>query len=1060
MQQNTLGFELSAQQKYVFERRCDTSIPEASISMQLTGRIDPERLKKAVSGIVARHEMWRTSYRRQPGMRFPVQIIAEDAPFEWNELDLLSQTSDDQTKSVANAFESITIDAEHSPILRLALLRTSKESSILIAKVPALSADRRTFQNFVREMVESYEGVSQDEQSGTLQYADYAQWQADLLSSTAPQDLAVLEYWAKPDWGSTTQPTLPFSRRVEGGTNKHSGASLTCPIDFSIVECMQSFNVDPAAAALAAWQVLLWRLTGASLFTLAISSDDRRPEDLANAFGLFSRAVPFIADLTPNLSFREFAQKTQQDYQQGLQFQNYYCPPKSGPNLPSIGFTAERALTSRDAGGVIVSSIESQYFSETLDLNLRCIVGPENASLDLIYNRAALWNDGAARIVRSFSALLKAALTSPDTPIHALPTVQKSAEAPIRTSYSNGCVHRLFEERAAASPSKFAVRSGDAALTFEELSKRANRLAHFLQERGVGPDVPVGLCLDRSVNLIVGLLAILKAGGCYVPLATDQPAKRLLFQLSEAKASLVVTQKEFAALFQDSPFAAVCVDDQTAFAEQSADNPDSTTSSDNLAYIIYTSGSTGQPKGVAIRHSSLINYSEFICGQIGIKASGEALTFASVSTIAADLGNTCIFPALISGGCLDVVPYEITTSARGFAEYLAAHPIDVLKIAPYHLAALMSERINPATLLPKRYLFLGGEALHWDLFNRIQSAAPCKVFNHYGPTESTVGCCTFDVAAEDVSEWGTVTVPIGHPIANTQIYILDEMLQTVPVGIAGELYVGGAGLAREYVNRPDLTEECFVATPISAGIGERLYKTGDLGRRLPNGAIEFLGRADRQVKIRGFRVEPAEIGAALEQHASITHAVVAPFEENGETCLAAYFVSKNPVPASELRGFLSQILPAYMVPAELVAVNKISLSPNGKIDLEALSIAREKNKNATKETPPRTPEEAKLAAIWSEVLKRPCSDVHANFFALGGHSLLATQIVSRIRDSFRVQLPLHSFLQTPTIADLIPKIEELPRLQEDRLEHILAQIENLSDEEAAQLLAEMESERT
>ena len=407
-----------------------------------------------------------------------------------------------------------------------------------------------------------------------------------------------------------------------------------------------------------------------------------------------------------------------------------------------------------------------------------------------------------------------------------------------------------------------------------------------------------------------------------------------------------------------------------------------------------------------------------------------------------------------------MISYETAMASNLFTDYVAKHSVDVLKITPSHLKALLQNG-DEERLLPRKYLLLGGEAFHWDLLDRIRRVGKCTVLNHYGPTEATVGCCTFSPAEVDVTPWQPSTVPIGRPVANDEVYILNQQLQPTPIGVAGELCIGGAGLAEGYLNRAEETAQRFIPHPFS-GNGERLYRTGDLARFLPTGDIEFFGRIDDQVKIRGFRVEPAETESLLKKHPSVQEvAIIACADTSGDNQLAAYVVTRKPATADELRQFLMQQVPDYMVPAAFMFLDRLPLTPNGKVDRRALPSPQEA-KVEREFVGARNPEEEKLVAIWTEVLKLDRVSVLDSFFDLGGHSLLATQIISRIRNGFRVQLPLHSFLETPTIAAVAEKIRNSPvtETEEDEIARLLQELEGLSEEEAERLLASQDKPST
>ncbi len=564
-------------------------------------------------------------------------------------------------------------------------------------------------------------------------------------------------------------------------------------------------------------------------------------------------------------------------------------------------------------------------------------------------------------------------------------------------------------------PDAIAVVFEDKQLTYHELNQRANQLAHHLKTLGVGPEVLVGICVERSLEMIVSLLGILKAGGAYLPLDPALPKESLAFRLQDAQVPILLTQKKLLKREDAQVQTVLYLDaDWELIAQESSANPKSEVTPENLAYVLYTSGSTGQPKGVAIEHRQIVNYLHAILDKLQLPTGAS---FATVSTFAADLGNTVIFPALCTGGCLHIVSQR-ATDPKALAEYFGRHPIDCLKITPAHLATLLASD-SSNSILPRQCLVLGGEAANWDLIEKIQQYAPnCRILNHYGPTETTVGVLTYPVSNKQAS-YNSKTVPIGRPIANTQVYILDRHQQPVPIGIPGELHIGGASLARGYLNRPDLTAEKFINL-FNDNINTRLYKTGDLVRYLTDGNIEFLGRLDRQVKIRGFRIELGEIEAVLAQHPEVRDTVVLAWEDEPDNKrLVAYVVPNHEPPAtSELQHFLKQKLPDYMVPGAFMMLSSLPLTPNGKVDHGALKAPDTQLSDSIVFVPPRDTVEQQLQRIWSEVLKLPTVGVKDNFFTLGGHSLLAVLLMAQISRHFGKNLPIATLFSSPTIEQL------------------------------------------
>ena len=615
------------------------------------------------------------------------------------------------------------------------------------------------------------------------------------------------------------------------------------------------------------------------------------------------------------------------------------------------------------------------------------------------------------------------------------------------------CVHELFEQQVERSPERIALRFQAKALTYRELNERANQLAHRLRKHGAGPSVPVPLFVERSAEMIIGMLAIMKAGSGFVPLLSDDPQHRLAHLLGEIQSPVLLTTANLRPRLPDFPGKVLLFDE--SLVDEARGNPENKTTPSDLVCIIYTSGSTGIPKGVAARHSNLANYAQFICRRLELNRFPEGWHFATVSTIGAILGNTSVFASLLSGGCLHVISYETGITPSLFADYVAKYPIDVIKITPSQLTALLAGA-EGRQILPRKYVIVGGEKFTWELVDQIRAHGDCKIMNHYGPTE-TMGCCTFLLDGHNFGAEKPATVPLGRPMANQQIYILDNDLQPVPVGVAGELCMAGAGLTNGYFNQPNLTAEKFVANPFASQPEARLYRTGDLARFLADGNIEFLGRIDHQIKIRGFRVEPAEVESAIRKVSNAKETVVvAEDSPSGGKILSAYVVPTQSLTPAELRSLLRLEVPDYMIPARILFLEALPLNRNGKIDLAALAEMKAAEDSPASQAPaPQNETEEVLARIWRDVLQKDSVGLHDNFFALGGHSLLAIQIISQVRNQFRVDFPLFSFLDAPTIAAMAAKIGECPstETEEEEMHRLLTELEAMSDEEAQDLIA-------
>ncbi len=581
--------------------------------------------------------------------------------------------------------------------------------------------------------------------------------------------------------------------------------------------------------------------------------------------------------------------------------------------------------------------------------------------------------------------------------------------------------HQLFEAAVARVPDRVALAYEGTTYTYAELNQRANQLAHRLRTLGVGPDVCVAMCLPRSAEMIIALVGILKAGGAYVPVLPESPKARLQHQLGETKAPVVITLERLCDALPEFAGTILCLDrDAALLATEPTDDPPHLTKPHHLVYVIYTSGSTGTPKGVMVRHENLVNYSWSLAHKLRLdEADAEGgWSFATVSTLAADLGNTCIFPALMSGGALHVIGHDAAMDPEKFAAYCRSHPIDVLKITPSHLGALMTCK-DPRDVLPRKVLVTGGEASSWGLIDKIRSLSKLRWVNHYGPTETTIGSLTLDLDLEqDEVRKHAGACPIGRPIANTRVYILDDKRQPVPFGEPGELYIAGRGVTAGYIGQPERTAERFL--PEHGQPDGRMYSTGDRVKQLPNGAIEFLGRADNQVKVRGFRVELGEIEVALRKHARVRETVVMarPFGEGDLRIVAYYVLSPGElVPAQALREHVASFLPEQMVPSIFVPLQALPLTLNGKVDKKALPDPGAAPEEA-ESVPPADELERKLTEVWRRVLGVRRVGADDNFFEIGGHSLAAMHMLAEVGKVVGSPVPNHVLFHSPTIAGI------------------------------------------
>jgi amino acid adenylation domain-containing protein len=605
-----------------------------------------------------------------------------------------------------------------------------------------------------------------------------------------------------------------------------------------------------------------------------------------------------------------------------------------------------------------------------------------------------------------------------------------------QVAFSDACVHELFEQQVARDPVAVAVVYKRRQLSYRELNQRANQVARYLRKRGVGPDILVGVCLERSLEMVIALFGVWKAGGAYIPLDPAYPRDRLSFMVNDTGMKVLLTDNKCRSLFPSAWDNTVRLDsDWPLIAQEDAGNLAATAVPSNLAYVMYTSGSTGQPKGAMILHSGLVNY---LCWAIETYAVEGMGSVPVHSSIAFDSTVASLYPPLLTGGQIELLPEDVGAQNLLAALRQVKNRSKVV-LTSAHLE-LLNQQLSPEEMVGMtKVLVIAGETLPAERLSKWRDFAPAtRLFNEYGPTEATVGCCAYEVQAGDPRSG---PVPIGRPIANAQLYVLDPELHPVPPGVMGELYIGGAGVGHGYLNKPELTSERFLNDPFSGRSGARLYKTGDLVRQRKDGVLEFLGRADHQVKVRGFRIELGEIEVTLAGHPGVQSCTVLAREDTpGNKQLVAYLVARESesVDAERLKKFLKQLLPDYMVPAYFVFLDFFPLTQNGKIDRKALPAPSYKDTPAAKEFhAPRTETEKRLAAIWMGLLNVESIGIHDNFFDLGGDSLLAIRVILQIREVFGVALSMHTFFPSATIAGLAKALQSHEE-SSDRLTYAVA----------------------
>ena len=923
-QQIIEGYQLSPQQKHLwslFEDGGDRTAYAARCAILIEGPLDGEILRAALRQVIERHEILRTTFDLLPEMTMPLQVVnacgelsveahdLSDVPEQAQETRLESLWLDDARR------ESVPGDGSQ---LRFIEVRLGPLKHVLLASLPALYADTAALKVLMQDLGDCYAarlpGAESPEEP--IQYADLSEWQNESLEAEGAE--IGIDYWRRQEEEEYTVPTLPFEKDLPKGVEFKPESRLSHVMSRDTLEGLEQIcalhGSSLRTSLLAAFYLLLGRLNSSAKLLLGVSFDGRNYDELSSALGLFARFLPVGADLSPDLRFARLLDALDASLSEADRWQEFFThramtPADAAPDGRSPGaspffpfcfeFVEDGAPSINVCDSLRFTLARTWACASRFGMLLRCLRRSDGTLLvEWHYDDARYDEIEVARLAERWTATLDSLVArAGDARLDEVEVVAadereellRQGRGAIEQWDGTGCVHEIFAAQAGATPEAVAVICEGDSITYAELDRRANQLARYLRRRGVRAEQRVGLMMERSIGMLVAMLGILKAGGAYVPLEVSQPPERLARMIEDAGARVVVSVEGWRVVadalrvetevYLDAEAERISREDATAL-EQSAGEQ-------NAAYVIYTSGSTGAPKGVCIEHRQLTNYLKAILQRLRLSAGAS---YALVSTFAADLGNTVIFPALCTGGTLHVISHERTSDAAALAAYLSERPVDCLKIVPSHLSALMTHS-RPELVLPRKCLVLGGEASSWELIERIQRLVPdCRIINHYGPTETTVGVLTYAVE-QPANDRRSKTVPLGYPIANTQVYVLDALLRPSPSGVPGEVYIGGDNLARGYLNSPETAAAKFIPNPFGEAPGERLYRTGDMARRLPDGSLEFLGRTDDQMKVRGFRIEPGEIEAVLSRHRGLERVkVLARETAAGEKRLVAYMV--------------------------------------------------------------------------------------------------------------------------------------------------------------------------
>jgi amino acid adenylation domain-containing protein len=1037
-----------------------------SCVVRIQGQVNRDQLRSACDEVVRRYDILRSTFDCVPGTQDPCQVVNEKMQASWQEV-ALKVFRDAQARP----------DVKVGPVVCFTLGWGDSEEHRLCITVPSSNSDAQGLCNMVQEILESYVRSGNDK-TATLLRGNISSQHFGAPVAAEKSSGEGEEYWAGHRFFSLPVPSFPLERRngrSESEKNQTFPFRIEPTLAAKIVDAAKRSQVTESEFLLAGWASLLHRLTGEPEIPIIVVAAGRDLDETKKAIGLFASPLPVSVSISGEESFNGLLLKVRDRIAEGNQWLNHLSPEQVFPadaidRAAALGFEFNRRVPDFVSPEVSFSIEDVRTEIYPFKAKLSFDWSDQGASARIWFDPLIISQLEARRISRYFLRLIEDVAQNPaaaisDLELLPIPERKEIVEAFNQTRFDyrlDQSFHEVFEEQVERTPDRVALVFDPLRLTFRELNNKANQLAHYLQSLGVKPGVRVGLFVRRSEDMIIGLLGILKAGGSYVALHPDLPKSRLAHQLAETETKLILTRERMLENLPEFEGKTVCMNegstDNAKIILQPTINLGHTSGPGDEIYVIFTSGSTGTPKGVSLRHENVVNYTQSICRQL--KADEEnspgGLQFANVSTIAADLGNTPIYASLASGGCLHIINDDVVMDGALYAERCKTQPIDVLKITPSHFIALLDSG-DPKLVLPRKYLVVGGEALRWELVRRIRALSSCKILNHYSPTECTIGCLTFWTDPNCPESSLARVAPLGHPIHNMNMYILDEKLRPLPIGVPGNLFIGGVGVSNGYVNRPDLTAERFLLDPLNPESGRRFYNSGDRTRFLPGGSIEFLGRQDDQIKVRGFRVELGEIETVLGKHPAVERAVVCANEtETGDHVLAAFMIAPAKPRTEDIRSYLRGQLPDYMVPSHFIFVDSYPLNANAKVDRRALaaSVKDVEEKTAPAQTALGNPIEQEIAAIWQEVLGLNEVGLDDNFFDLGGHSLLATQLIARIRTRLRVQVPLRAVFEAPTIAGLSEIIahQQAASWEEDEVAKVLAEIENLPEDEVRKLL--------
>jgi amino acid adenylation domain-containing protein len=1017
------------------------------IGIHLNIELNVEALEQSLNTLIERHEVLRTTFVGTDEL--PLQMIASSlkVPLSMVDLSALSEVQREaEAIRLANEEAQRPFNLVQGPLLRTTLLKLASEEYMLLLTIHHIIFDGWSLGVLYEELATLYQAFSTGQLSPLpdlpIQYVDFALWQQERLQG---EELAgQLAYWKQHLAGAPALLELPTDRPRTASPSSQGSTylvTLSSELNKALKTLSRQEGVTLYMTLVAAFQTLLYRYTGQDDMLIGTFTAGRTQAETEALIGFFVNTLVLRTDLSGNPSFRDLLGRVREVIFDAYAHQevpfDYLVRELHPTRSPGQNPLFQAMLTlapplSTLPPGWAPARMVGETGAAKFDLSLELADRPEGLICLFEYSTDLFDEVTIARMAGHWQTLLEGILADPSQRLSELPLLTEAERQQLLVEWNDTLtdypkelsLHQLFEAQVERTPDAVAVVYENEHLTYRELNSKANQLAHYLHRLGVESEMLIGICMERSLDMVVGLLGILKAGGAYVPLDPTYPPERLAFMVEDARVQVLLTQQRLIERLPRHEARVVCQDTgREAIAQESEENVVSGIKGENLAYMLYTSGSTGKPKGVLSTHRASINRFYWMWETYPFEPGEVCCQKTSLSFVDSIWE---IFGPLLQGIRTVIIPDTVLKDPQRMLQTLATHAITRIVLVPSLLRVLLDTEADLQNQLSHlKYCISSGEALPLELAQRFLNSMPhSALINLYGSSEVAGDVTCYDTR----SNTSRTYIPIGRPIANTQIYLLDCHMQLVPIGIAGELYVGGDGLARGYFNRPELTAERFIRHPFSDVPGTRLYKTGDWARYRADGTIELIGRLDHQVKIRGFRIELGEIEAVLAQHPAVQQAVVVAREDApGDKRLVAYIVPQpQHMPAvSDLRSYLKTKLPDYMLPSTSVLLAALPLTPNGKVDRRALPAPEYSRSELESFVAPRTPLEQVVAASWSQVLGIKQLGIHDDFFASGGHSLLVMQVISRLRVMAQVEVPLRSFFEAPTIAQLAETITQL-----------------------------------